>query len=713
MNVVTHRRDIQGLRAIAVLLVVLHHAWPNHLPGGYVGVDVFFVISGYLITLQLLSYRDFPIGHQLMTFYARRVRRILPMALLVILATTVMALLILGPVAGRDAARDGVWAALFAANVHEIRQQTDYFSSPEPSLLQHYWSLAVEEQFYLVWPVLFVAIMVLGRHYRVRLAALIGGLAVLGSFAVAVIQSETEPVSAYFSTVTRVWQIGAGVVLALMTTARASSALWRAGRVVAVAAVVAASLILQGGRFEPLVVAILVVVPTVALLASDDDPVVSRVLGSRVMHYVGDISFSWYLWHWPVLEISRRLYPEGSSVVVAAAVLVSLALAALSHHLWENPVRFRVQVRPPMAVTAGLASVGVAVLALSLPTPAPTVSAAPASTPTVTPLPSSPLVTPSGPTTTPETEPTASASDTTSATASPSPTSRPSRSPSPSAEPSTLEDFIDEAFALSEFPASTTPQAQNAGQDRAPWLVNGCSVDFSESTMKECLGGDSQGTKTMVVYGDSHASMWMTALDAIAKDRGYRIHLFAKLACPLPRDVIWSYQLNRPFTECVEWQEQVLTRIRELQPDVTIVTNQFKPAVVDGKKSDPTTADFWRRSFPRALAELKSISGRVILIGNNPSLTTDPIACATRPGATPLDCMASLTRAGNSQFNGIEQSAAEALGIRFVDTVAMACNPFACPIVINGIFAYFDQWHFTDTYVRWLRPRLEADLGPL
>ena len=149
-----HKREIQGLRAVAVLAVIINHTFPGLLPGGFIGVDIFFLISGFLITKQLLSLAKSERSlSALGIFYARRVKRILPSALLVIWVTIFLAFKYLGPVIGNETLRDGRWATIFFANFHFNSIKVDYFAQGVSApLLQHYWSLAVEEQFYLFWP---------------------------------------------------------------------------------------------------------------------------------------------------------------------------------------------------------------------------------------------------------------------------------------------------------------------------------------------------------------------------------------------------------------------------------------------------------------------------------------------------------------------------------------------------------------------------------
>jgi hypothetical protein len=202
----------------------------------------------------------------------------------------------------------------------------------------------------------------------------------------------------------------------------------------------------------------------------------------------------------------------------------------------------------------------------------------------------------------------------------------------------------------------------------------------------------------------------MSAVDVIGKKYGYKVHLFAKLACPLVEVPVWSYQLNRPFTECTQWQQKVYPLIQSLAPEIIIVTDQWKPAVVDGKKSDFDTPFMWEKEFPIAISRVAKMAKKVFVIGNNPSLTQDPVDCASKPRVNLALCSAGRTQADNAKFNGIEAKATKGVGGTYIDTVAWSCTASLCPIVIANTLAYFDQWHFSESYVRYLAPALEQRL---
>lgn len=270
---------------------------------------------------------------------------------------------------------------------------------------------------------------------------------------------------------------------------------------------------------------------------------------------------------------------------------------------------------------------------------------------------------------------------------------------------------IDLALKSNVLPKNLKPTIAKVRTDKSSWLDQECAVDFPDVKVPDCVAGDLSSKRTMVVYGDSHASMWMPALDSIAKKAKMRIVLFAKLACPLVESTIWSYQLNRAFTECTDWQRLVLPKIESLKPEVIVVTDQWKPAVVDGKKSDVDTLALWESDFPKALNRLNGYTKKLVVIGNNPSMQQDPATCASRPKANIALCASGRSQAGNLKFNEIEKSAAQAVGATYIDTVDYACTQYLCPVVVNNIFVYFDQWHFTNTYVAWLTPVLSKAIG--
>jgi peptidoglycan/LPS O-acetylase OafA/YrhL len=362
------RPDIEGLRAIAVLLVVLDHAGVQVLHGGYVGVDVFFVLSGFLITGLLLRDQE-RAGHvRLPEFYARRVRRILPASTLVLVLTVVAALLLLGANRGLRVAADGQWASLFVANVRLIQENTNYLSAQlPPSPLQHYWSLAVEEQFYCIWPglVWLVVAATRGRLIRPSLAVVLVGV-IGASLAWSIWQTNHDGAVAYFSPLTRAWELAVGALLAVGVPVLLRLPV-RLGIVSSLAGVV--SIAIAGGLFDgntPIPGYAVALPVGGALLSVAGGTIapsrgVERVLATGALQWIGKRSFAFYLWHWPILAIAAgRIGHPLPTLQNAGLCLIALAAAAISYAWLEHPIRrsARLMARTPwLSVALGLALV--------------------------------------------------------------------------------------------------------------------------------------------------------------------------------------------------------------------------------------------------------------------------------------------------------------------------------------------------------------------
>jgi len=325
---VRFRADIQGLRALAVLLVIGHHFFPDSVTGGFFGVDVFFVISGYIITSTLMESSSKSSKKFLLDFYARRVRRILPSALVVILLSVIATCVLLGSITGSDTARDGVFASLFIANIHFNSSAIDYFAAglPQP-ILQHYWSLAIEEQFYLLWPLIFF----FSRKSTIRVIAVI--TLSLTSFVYAIVEISSASPTAYLSTLTRVWELGIGTAVALLNF-RVSNRLISYTSVISL---IVLSLMYTPNTDFPGFPALVVALLTCSVIISADS---NKVLASKVMTWIGDCSYTLYLVHWPIFQIAF-LY-RGTSLALSEKILLLLLLTVVSTVLFrylENPIR--------------------------------------------------------------------------------------------------------------------------------------------------------------------------------------------------------------------------------------------------------------------------------------------------------------------------------------------------------------------------------------
>jgi peptidoglycan/LPS O-acetylase OafA/YrhL len=343
------RPDIEGLRAVAVVLVVLFHAGVPGVGGGYIGVDVFFVISGFLITSLMLREADAGGRLSLAGFFARRARRILPAATLVLVTVVLTTYYWLGFLRGDEIAEDAVWATLFASNFRFASEGVDYLASPlAPSPVLHFWSLAVEEQFSVVWPVAFVLLLWLG--FRWALPYWLAG-AVVVSFAYSVSQSGA---GSYFSPAGRAWELGAGCLLALAATRlpliphRIASVLAGTG----LALIVVAALTFDELTPFPGCAAALPVLATVLVLAGRAD----ALLSPRPLVRLGRLSYALYLWHWPVLVIGEQVNGEPLPVPLRVLlVLLSVGLAVVTYACVEEPIRRNRRLQRSHLLTLALA----------------------------------------------------------------------------------------------------------------------------------------------------------------------------------------------------------------------------------------------------------------------------------------------------------------------------------------------------------------------
>jgi len=363
-----YRRDIQGLRALAVVLVVLVHASVPGFSGGFIGVDVFFVISGFVITELLLRQPRRTLAANLGHFYARRARRIVPAATLVLVATVFGAYVFLGANFESSLLADVRWASLFGANFRLIDTGSNYFiPGVAPSLVTHYWSLAVEEQFYIVYPlIVFTLVRVTPPRLRTRAVAGFLVLAIVVSAWYSWHLSSINAVEAYYSPFTRFWELALGGLASLVPlawvrrTPRVNAGLAFGALFVLFAAVYRLDVtsVFPGTlAWWPCAACATLLVTGVA--SAKGAP--STWLSWGPLCYLGDISYSLYLWHYPWLMLPlQRVHPLGSDGARIVEVAGALLCAVLSYHLIENPIRYSRRLANDGAATAMLLVIGVA-----------------------------------------------------------------------------------------------------------------------------------------------------------------------------------------------------------------------------------------------------------------------------------------------------------------------------------------------------------------
>jgi peptidoglycan/LPS O-acetylase OafA/YrhL len=355
------RPDIEGLRALAVGLVIASHAGLPVLQGGFVGVDVFFVLSGYLITSLLMQEISSSGTLNVTRFYARRARRLLPAAITMVLVVCCAEAIIMNPVAQFNTLKAALATVLYSSNLYFAHLQLQYFfQHSETNPLLHTWSLAAEEQFYLIWPFLLLLLTRTFKSVRGRSAAL--AAISLASFVLCAWLTAKNSVLAFFETPARVWEFGAGGLLVFMPEPRliGRRRLWSWSGGIGIVALTAGAELIHASMFPGYVAAIPVVGTLLLLLAGVGAPEspVPRLLRTKPAQVIGRFSYSLYLWHWPVLVIGQQLIPNSSISMRLGWIAVAAIMAAVIYRVIESPIRFQPFLIARSGLTIGLAALG-------------------------------------------------------------------------------------------------------------------------------------------------------------------------------------------------------------------------------------------------------------------------------------------------------------------------------------------------------------------
>lgn len=692
MNVDRFRPEIQALRAVAVMMVVIGHLWPSVLPGGFAGVDVFFVISGYLITAHLFRELESTGRVDLPSFWSRRVRRLLPAALLVLAACFLLTLTVLPSSAWRENLTQILASTLYVENWVLVGAATDYFAAENAATtVQHYWSLSVEEQFYLVWPMALVAVAWLaarrgGARLRLAVVAVIAlfGAASLGLSILLALGSGDA--GAYFSTLTRVWEFmaGAALVFALegrrMPVAAAVMAGW-----LGLGLVIASAFLLRGGPSFPGAIALIPVAGAVLVIAggSPSSRWSTRAIAQlRPVQYVGDISYSLYLWHWPLIVAApfALVAVGGLSTWWQRAVLlvVSILLAAVTKRFVED--RFRsaparltrraANIRALLVpVSAGLVMV-LAVTAVNVLVVAPRAQAV-------------------------ERE----------------------------FERLRLNGCLGaEAVAngcVNPFALTDTIDPMLATVDRVPVCDPEIGRKPADGAIATCHYGNVYTDPVIAVVGDSHAQIigYYTARWALA--HGYAVKEYTSSACPAisTRPLEFPHENHATTAETpASWEacraraEQVLADVGSDPSVVGVVVTNATRTYVDEEVPERSIlteavaeAALWRLGGDgRSVLVVRDVPGLDFDQGTAPQCLaqhpSDPDACAASravvtPDDDPMVVAATTVRAG------------------VLDLSDSFCDAERCFATVGGVIAYWDRAHVTKTMADTLEPAIDDALA--
>jgi peptidoglycan/LPS O-acetylase OafA/YrhL len=688
-----HRRrtDLQGMRAIAVLTVFANHLfdWPS---GGFVGVDVFFVLSGFFITGILIRERTTSRSLSFRRFYVRRVKRILPSAILVLVATVIASYVLFPAVRARETLVDALYAAVFASNYRFQAVGADYFQKDQPpSPLQHYWSLSIEEQFYFVWPFLLVLIFAVTRRRARRGSAwtrqwgLFGAMAVVvaASFGWALFLSADNPNSAYFSTLTRVWELGVGALVAIAGPwlARMPSTIRPGLAYLGLGGVLGSLFLINETVHFPAPWAALPVLSTALVVASFHGAEVRGMpfLTNPVARYFGDTSYTLYLWHWPVIILLLTVIPRGP-LFYGLALAFSLGLTAVTYHYYENPIRksnwlsddpILQNRRLPSLGPSGWAFVGflmVAVVVVSILgirysdklTSASDDYQGMVVAMSAPPLESTPLMT-------------------TASTIAPLTTPLPGNGPCFGAPA-----MLDGNCELRTAETALTPSIERFTKDLG---TPSCWTD-KEQELKSCTYGYAGDDATRIaLVGDSHASRLLVALAPYLDAMKWQLTSYVGWGCVLKNPPGSSCKVAMPET-----QKQLLEQPYDLV--LTTASRQFGGDVAD---------------YVAAWEPIAAAGSRIAVLADNPEVSDESLACLTRPssgGDRTGDCGMPRAQALAKQ-DPLATAASLVPNTKLIDLTQYYCDADRCPSVIGDVIVYRDIGsHVTATYFATLAPAL-------
>ena len=605
--------QIQGLRAVAAILVTVFHA--RLVPGGFIGVDIFYVISGYLITGLILREIEKTGTLDLRSFYQRRIKRLLPTSVFVLFVTAIFAWILFPPITRDALGRDLFAAAAYISNYLFAWWQNDYQNlNATPSPFIHYWSLAVEEQFYLVWPLF---ILFLARYGK---KVIFAGIAIttLLSLLFSIYLTQVAPIWAFYSLPTRAWELGFGALLLFLPETKKKIRIlpWLGFFGIAIS-----SFNFNENTAFPGKNALVPVLATVFLMASIKywPPLFNDLANSRLSQWLGAISYPLYLWHWPALVLpSSALGRPLRFYERFLCILLTIVLAHYTSKYVEEPLRHKNlsprTIYKGAAYTTAISLVAGVLISFT----------------------SSSIITTKG--------------------------------------------EVSYQFDLVQV------------MERPGVYGDGCHVNYGETKSGYCTYGDKESSKTIVLYGDSHAAQWFPTLDKMATERGFKLVSLTKSACP-------AVDAKRPDqgafkqVHCTKWRENSIKRIAEIQP-LAVITSSFQYFTPSNNKI--TRAQWWNDGQRKLLKGLRGSTNNLIYISDTP-----------RPLRDIPNCLASRD---SKVCDSTERSKVSVIrGFDVINPNPWLCSSY-CPAIVEGTVAYRDASHISVDMALKLLPKLEAAL---
>lgn len=624
------RGDIEGLRGFAIISVALFHAHIPGFSGGFVGVDVFFVLSGYLITGIIVAKYEVD-NFSFLDFYSRRARRLLPAFTIVVIASLAIAAIVVSPIEQKSIFRSAIASAVYLSNIRLARNATDYLAgSGDTDPFLHTWSLSVEEQFYLAWPILIVVAYRLARSRRRLLwfFTAIGAVSFVGN----VFVTHNAQPWAFFSMPSRVWQFSAGAIVCLLPSwGKAPSKLQSIFSVSGVALLALAVALLSQDVAYPGFWAVIPTLGTALLLKVGEREQISLIQGvldNNVMRVAGRLSYSWYLWHWPILVLGAIAFSKLTVFETLLLLAFSLMLANVTYHVVESPLRTSAWLafKPTRSIWGGIGASAVTVLL--------------------------------------------------------------------------CVSWLKFIGLVSESPKFK--RFSDASIDLPAIYKNNCVATLFETADRNCVVGDVRSANSIMIFGDSHAGIWVNTLDSLARISKIKLLISLKRECPAPYISYEHTSVNRVYRECDAWRNTIIKKIRRTRPMAVFVSSSYSYSQYG------VTSNQWEAGFRSLVKDVKSAGSSLIVIRDVPRFDFNVPICLARAewarfSKSGASCTSVDTASSRVAVFRTEKMLATENRIPFVDMTSVICPNLRCaPETDSLVIKYYDSNHLTATYARSL-----------
>jgi peptidoglycan/LPS O-acetylase OafA/YrhL len=738
------RPEIDGLRALAVSLVILCHLQITGFSGGYIGVDIFFVISGFLITNLLINEYQSNLasgqsgGISFRNFYLRRIKRIVPMALTVIVVALVYAYFNYSQARFSQVRNDAIWASLFGANIHYMQELLNYFQQAQAvSLLQHYWSLAVEEQFYLVFPAFFLLVARMKIKAKSWLVAPLFAVSLVSLASLISAVTTTNQTQSYFSSFDRAYELGMGALLALVLALRRFNLTKVTSNLLSLTGIALIGFSVM--RFDeassfPGATALVPTLGTALILFSEQNSerlsVVGSTLARKPLVYIGKLSYSIYLWHWLVIIMVKDQISASPTLLNFLIIAATLLLSVIGYQLIEHPIRklpIPVRFTQPVAISArskviaATASFTAIALVFAVATgridlgstqqvvTSPEIQSTPAPSETTTSIPM-PEVSNSA-----SAEPSTAPSETSTPTAQPTvkPSLQTSAKPTPTVKALSyaelLDAFKDKVSAgnmLNSVPANMSPTVSQLTPLRDRQWRNCMDVAIRAIT---CEFGNRSAAKTAVILGDSYAlAVYDTILGALDLSKWHVVALNMR-ECMVADVVPFNWgEAGGIRADCAPHREWTFNYLQETKPDLIFISDQPTHPIANGNKDAGEAHDqLWEEGLQRSMQTLGKLNSKVVYLGVPDSgWGTSLINCMNAQGELKKTCFGSIT--WNRNYVVAQKYATEAVGGLFIDLKGWICDLGTCPPIIDNTPVFYDGAHFSEAFATKMAPLLSA-----